>query len=85
MSEKEAKLAIYEIKIEGHLKEAWAEWLNGMVVSIQNLNNETHNTTITVHVPDQAALRGVLNKLWDLNLTLLSVMLQGAGETGDKK
>ena len=84
MSEKEVKLVIYEIKIEGHLKEAWTEWLNGMVVSIQNLNGETQSTTITVHIPDQAALRGVLNKLWDLNLTLLSVIVQGAGDRGEK-
>ena len=83
MNEKESNLTTYTIKIEGHLKETWADWLNGMVVSIEKLNEETKITTITAQIPDQAALRGVLNKLWDLNLTLLSVILQGACETGD--
>ena len=84
MNERETKLTTYEIKIEGHLKESWAEWLSGMVVSIQKCNQEPQDTSITVRVPDQAALRGILNKLWDLNLTLLSVHLQGDYETGAK-
>jgi len=73
MREKETKNRCYKIRIEGYLKDTWAEWLDGMVMSIQNFNDHTNSTTITVHVPDQAALRGVLNKLWDLNLTLISL------------
>ena len=64
----------YKIIIAGHLKEKWAEWLNGMVIGIENKEDGSHHTTITVAVPDQAALRGILNKLWDLNLTLISVI-----------
>jgi hypothetical protein len=66
------KLTIFTILIEGHLKKKWAEWLNGMVIKIENLTNP-NITAITVRIPDQAALRGILNKLWDLNLTLISV------------
>jgi hypothetical protein len=63
---------IYHITVQGQLKEKWADWLNGLVVKMEKANN----TTITVCVPDQAALRGILNKLWDLNLILISIMLQ---------
>jgi len=70
------------IKIKGYLKENWAKWLNGMVISIKNQNREKI-TTITVSIPDQAALRGIMNKLWDLNLTLISVSSQDVKKTGD--
>ena len=81
MNEKENDLSIYRILVDGHLRENWADWLNGMVISIERLNKVT---AITLDVPDQAALRGILNKLFDLNLTLLSVDLQGNRKTGDK-
>ncbi len=61
---------IYRIKIDGKLHEKWAQWLNGMIIKIKECSN---NTIILITVPDQAALRGILNKLWDLNLTLISV------------
>ena len=79
----EIRQVIYTIKIKGHLKEKWAEWLDGMVVRIENLPRE-NITAITVRIPDQTALRGILNKLWDLNLTLLSVILMDVSIVGDK-
>jgi hypothetical protein len=63
----------YQIRIQGFLKEKWADWLNGIVIKIEPLNDGSNDTNITVTVPDQAALRGILNKLWDLNLTLISL------------
>ena len=83
MDEKENLHTIYTIKIKGHLKENWAEWLNGMVVKIDNHNCEKV-TKITVRIPDQAALRGILNKLWDLNLTLISVISMDVNMIGNK-
>ena len=65
MKETETKQICYKIRIEGHLKRSWADWLNGMVTSMQNRTDELDFTIITVHVPYQAALRGLLNKLWD--------------------
>jgi hypothetical protein len=65
----------YQIRIQGFLKEKWAEWLNGIVVKIEHLNDGSNDTNIIVSIPDQAALRGILNKLWDLNLTLISLIL----------
>jgi len=63
-------MTIYQVKIAGQLHDKWAQWLNGMIINIQESSN---NTTILITVPDQAALRGILNKLWDLNLVLHSI------------
>jgi hypothetical protein len=64
---------IFRIKIAGQLHENWAHWLNGKIIKIKECSNDT---MILIAVPDQAALRGVLNKLWDLNLTIISVTQQ---------
>lgn len=67
---------VYHIEIEGSLKAGWMAWLNGMATSIQPHPTNPGHTTITAQVPDQAALRGLLNKIWDLNLTVISVMIE---------
>ena len=61
--------AIYQIRVKGHLAEHWAEWFDGL-----RLTNEA-NGEATLHGPiaDQAALHGVLLKLRDLNLPVLTV------------
>lgn len=64
------KTCIYEIKVEGHLADRWADWFEGL--SIQK--NPDGVTTLCGALPDQAALLGLLNKLQALNLTLLSVI-----------
>jgi hypothetical protein len=61
----------YQIIVQGQVDPSWSEWFNGMEVSSET---SCHITTITGHVTDQAALRGILNHLWDLNLTILSVI-----------
>ncbi len=68
--------SIYQIKTQERLKEKWAAWFNGMIVRLEEPGDGSMGTTLFVTVPDQAALRGVLNKLWDLNLTLISVIQQ---------
>jgi hypothetical protein len=60
--------AVYQIKVQGKLDEKWSDWFNGMTVTL-----ESDITTLTGAVVDQAALRGILDKIWDLNLTLISV------------
>ena len=62
---------VYEIKVQGRLNEDWAAWLNGMSVILEH--SDPPVTTMTGAVVDQAKLRGIINKLWDLNLTLISV------------
>jgi len=59
--------AMYRIKVRGRLDERWSDWFNGMTIT-----PERGITTLTGAL-DQAKLRGILSKIWDLNLTLISV------------
>ena len=58
-----------EIRIEGHLDENWAEWLDGFTLS----HSEQDETILTGKVKDQAALYGLITKLRDLGVKLISV------------
>ena len=60
---------VYEIKIKGHLGRRWTAWFEGMSVT-QADNGET---LITGPIVDQAALHGLLRKVRDLGLPLISV------------
>ena len=62
---------LYRIEIEGKLDERWSDWFSGLTVVENGLGNPP--ITTLVGLIDQAALRGILCKLWDLNLTLISV------------
>jgi len=65
---------IYEIKIKGYLDEHWKQWFEGMEVG-RVTNGETGQecTLITGLIADQPDLHGLLAKIRDLNLTLISV------------
>ena len=65
-------IPVYQIKVQGKLNERWSDWLGGVTFSYDYENEESLITTLTVPIADQSALRGILNKLWNLNLTLLS-------------
>ncbi len=59
----------YEIRLGGHLDPRWAAWFDGL-----RLTNESDGTTvIRGPVPDQSALHGLLQKLRDVGLSLISV------------
>jgi hypothetical protein len=64
----------YQVKVQGHIDPSWSEWFNGMEVSSETGREADSVTTFTGPVADQAALRGILNHLWDLNLTILAVI-----------
>ncbi len=64
----------YEITVRGTLDAGWSDWFNGMTITIVEGQDGMSFTILNGWVGDQAALRGMLNKLWDLNLTLLSVI-----------
>ena len=60
--------ATYQIEVQGRLDESWSDWFEGFVPS-----SEHGTTTFTGELQDQAALRGMLNRILDLNLTLISL------------
>jgi len=70
---------MYEIKVRGELDPGWEAWLDGLAVALVPAGEQPASTTLTGLVPDQAALRGLLCRLWDLNLTLISVRRVEAG------
>ena len=59
----------YEIKIKGHLDQRWSDWFAGMKLT----HLEKDETLLSGSLPDQAAIYGLLERMRDLNLTLLSV------------
>ncbi len=59
----------FEIHVRGHLDDSWSDWLEGLEVKLL----EPEEMILFGHIGDQAALMGVLNKLYRLNLTLLSL------------
>jgi hypothetical protein len=64
----------YRIQIEGQLDEDWSAWFDGLAIAV-----EGNVSTLTAADLDQAALRGILCRLWDLNLVLISVIPLEAG------
>ena len=59
----------YEIRIKGHLDDRWADWFEGLAITLE----ENGNTLLSGPVTDQAALHGLLKKVRDLGMPLLSV------------
>lgn len=72
----------YRIVVQGELNDSWSEWLGDVSLDRFNRIHGSGNTTIITEIPDQAALRGILNKIWDLNLTLISVNRQEKTSNG---
>ena len=60
---------VYQIKIKGHLGRHWASWFEGLTIT----QTENGDTLLTGPVVDQAALLGLLRKVRDLGMPLLSV------------
>lgn len=65
---------VYQIRIKGHLSPRWAVWFEGLTITIE----EDGDTLIAGPVVDQAALHGMLKKVRDLGMPLLSVNSVGA-------
>ncbi len=64
---------IYEITLEGCLDPGWSDWFGEMELAQASGADGNPITILTGRLPDQASLRGILTRLWDLNLTLISV------------
>jgi hypothetical protein len=64
----------YEIRVEGHLDRSWRDWFGGMAMR----HEPNGDTLLRGPVEDQAALHGILARLRNLNLKLISITLCGA-------
>jgi hypothetical protein len=60
---------IFQIRIQGHLSQQWTDWFEGLTITLE----EDGSTLLTGPVIDQAALYGILKKVRDLAVPLLSV------------
>ena len=64
-----SQTVIYQIKIKGHLVREWTDWFEGLTITLE----EDGNTLLTGPMIDQAALHGLLKKVRDLGMPLVSV------------
>ena len=60
---------VYQIRLEGHLGDQWSDWFEGMTITLET----NGDTLLTGLVVDQAALHGLLKKVRDLGIPLVSV------------
>ncbi len=65
--------ATYQIKVPGELDESWSDWAGGMTITVESEGDGPPVTTLTGTV-DQAALQGLLRRLYSLGLPLISVI-----------
>jgi hypothetical protein len=66
----------YEIRIQGKLDQDWSDWFDGFLTS----QEDGEITMITVRAVDQSALFGILNRIRDLNLPLISINPKGESD-----
>ena len=64
--------ATYQIKVPGHLDESWSDWDGKMTIAVESDVDDLPVTTLT-GIVDQAALQGLLRRLYSLGLPLISV------------
>jgi hypothetical protein len=78
-----AQPLVYQIRIKGHLGRQWTDWFGGLTITLED-NGET---LLTGPVVDQAALHGLLRKVRDVGMPLLSVVCvkPGQADTSDVK
>ena len=62
--------AIYQIRIQGQINESWSDWLGGLTITRQ----PDGETLLAGPIVDQAALHGIMDRLYAMNLSILSVV-----------
>ena len=71
--------ATYEIKVPGLIGASWSGWMGGMTITVESEGDDEPVTTLTGTL-DQAALQGLLRRLYGLGLPLISVVCRGSGD-----
>jgi hypothetical protein len=66
---KQNRVELYQIRIKGHLADRWSPWFDGLTITLE----QSGDTLLTGPVADQAALHGLLRKVRDCGLPLISV------------
>jgi len=64
---------VYQICVQGRLDASWSAWLNGLAMTCEAERGGQPITALIGPIADQSALRGILNRIWDLNLVVVSV------------
>jgi hypothetical protein len=87
MNTQQGASQIYQIKVQGMVDPSWSDWFEGMTIVSERVSDDATITTLTGAVPDQAALRGILLKIWDMNLSVvfLARMDMGTQHRGESK
>jgi hypothetical protein len=76
----------YEIKVKGHIDEEWSSWFADLTIRTGFGEDGTPITTFTGRLVDQAALHGVLARIRDIHVPLISVnQVTGSQKTGHKQ
>ena len=70
----------YQIRIKGHLGRQWTNWFSGLAITLE----DNGDTLLTGLIVDQAALHGLLRKVRDLGMPLISVSSRSQLEEGEK-
>jgi hypothetical protein len=68
---------VYQIRIKGHLRREWTDWFGGLTITLE----DNGDTLLTGPVADQAALHGLLKKVRDLGVPLVSLSQVQSDET----
>lgn len=76
--------ATYQIRVKGHLDDSWSDRMGGMEIRAIDQAEGGPETILVGWLPDQAALCGVLNALYNLHLSLRSVELVSLEEDGQE-
>jgi hypothetical protein len=76
--------ATYQIKVPGHLNESWSVWAGSMTITVETEGDGSPITIITGTF-DQAALQGLLRRLYSLGLPLISVLWVESSSTESSK